>query len=57
MTNFTINTLGISISQIKEGIFINEKPFLPATIQTITPHYHFAAYFTYILFTKETQNC
>ncbi len=57
MTNFTINTLGISISQIKEGIFINEKPFLPATIQTITPHYHFTAYFTYILFTKETQNC
>lgn len=35
------------LTQSQEGIFIDKRLFLPATIQSITPHYHFTSYSSY----------
>lgn len=32
------------ITQTEQGLFIKNIPFLPVTIQSITPHYHFTSY-------------
>lgn len=43
MNSLKIFTNGC-IAQTEQGLFINDIPFLPATIQSITPHYHFISY-------------
>lgn len=35
------------ITQTELGLFVNKETFIPAVIQSITPHYHFTSYSTY----------
>lgn len=47
MKTFTIIAKNHTVMQTAKGIFVNEQLFIPAVIQSITPHYHFISYSEY----------
>lgn len=47
MNDFSIHFQGNQLTQTKDGIFVNDRCFLSAIIQSITPHYHFTSYSSY----------
>lgn len=47
MSYFQITFQHHLLTQAQDGIFINNELFIPAVINSITPHYHFTSYSTY----------